>query len=100
MTIHNSNAIIILTQKIRQPLGLTVMLDGNTNGIEEHKNDDKPVEPLGFHCVPNPKSEPFFGQPETLATALVPHFRFEKTYKCIISVIVENIGIQADAFSI
>lgn len=31
------------------------MLNGDTDCIEKHKHNDKPVEPLSFNCVSNPK---------------------------------------------
>lgn len=49
-----------LTQKIGQPLWLAIMFDGHTNGIEKYENDDKPVEPLRFHCMPYPEAKTFF----------------------------------------
>lgn len=60
----------ILTEEIGQPLGLTVMLHGHADSVEEHENDDEPVEFLRFHGFSNPVPESFLGQPELLARSL------------------------------
>lgn len=45
------------------------MLNSDTYRVEEHQDDDEPVEPLGFHCVSDPKPEPFLSAPEVCALA-------------------------------
>lgn len=56
------------------------MFNRYANGIEEHQNDNEPVEPLCFHRVPDPETETFFRQPKTFTAALVAHFCIEETY--------------------
>lgn len=76
----------ILTQKVREPYRLIIMFDCNTDSIEEHEDNDKPVEPLGLDRVPHPEPEPLLGPPEADAGPLVLDPRLEvpsprETYK-------------------
>lgn len=61
----------ILTEEVGQPLGLTVMLHSYADGVEEHENDNEPVEFLRFHGFSYPVPESFLGQPELLARSLL-----------------------------
>lgn len=40
------------------------MLNGHADGIEEHKNDDEPVELLRLDGITYPKPKSFLGPPE------------------------------------
>lgn len=53
------------------------MLDGHGDRVEEHQDDDEPIEPLRFDGVPDPEAEPLLGQPEALAAALIRRFFIE-----------------------
>lgn len=72
-----SKTVCLLTQKISEPLRLFVVLHSHCDRIEEHQNDDKPIEPLSFDGMANPESEPFFCQPKTFAASLIRHFWFK-----------------------
>lgn len=52
---------LTLTQKLGQPRWLIIVFHGDTNRIEEHKNDHEPVKPLLFYSVADfkPKKERF-----------------------------------------
>lgn len=82
---ENQEAIVMLqhastlTKKIGEPLGLLVVFDRHSDRIEKHQNYNKPVEPLRFHCVTNPKSKSLFGQPKTFAAPLIRNFWFKVT---------------------
>lgn len=56
------------------------------DSIEEHQYDHKPVEPLRFNGVPDPKAKPFLRQPKTFAASLVRHFWFKISWNRVISV--------------
>lgn len=43
---------------------LIVVLRSNSHSIEKYKNDDKPIKPLCFNCLSNPKTEPLFRHPK------------------------------------
>lgn len=62
------------------------MFDCNGDRIEEHQYDDKPIKPLRFDGVPDPKSKSLFSQPKTFATALIRHFWIEIAWNHVISV--------------
>lgn len=53
------------------------MLDGHADGVEEHKDDDEPVELLRLDGVPYPEPEPLLGPPEFHASPLAFHPRLE-----------------------
>jgi hypothetical protein len=40
------------------------MLNGREDGVEEHKNDDKPIKRLRLDGTTYPKPESFFDSPE------------------------------------
>lgn len=68
------------------------MLHGHADGVEEHENDDEPVEFLRFHGFSYPVPESFLGQPELLARSLFfcrggPRKPW-KTSKSIVSAII------------
>lgn len=46
------------------------MLHGYADGVEEHKNDDEPVELLRFYRLSYPVPESSLGQPKLLARSL------------------------------
>lgn len=63
-----------------------VVLNGNTDGVEEHENYDKPVEPLSLDGVADPEPKALFCSPETHTGAFVFHPALEvrcsgETYK-------------------
>lgn len=70
-------AFVCLTEKITEPLRLMIMFDGNANGVEEHENDDKPVERLGLDSVSYPKPKSLLCTPELQAGTLIPYSRLE-----------------------
>jgi hypothetical protein len=49
--------IILLTKEVREPCRLSIVFNGNTNGIEKHKSDHEPVEPLSLDGVLNSDPE-------------------------------------------
>jgi len=53
------------------------MLDGHADGVEEHKDDDEPIELLRLDGIAYPESKPLLGPPELQARALLFHLRFE-----------------------
>ena len=53
------------------------MLDGDAHGIEEHEDDDEPVEPLRLHRLSNPEPKALLVAPELRAGALVLHLRLD-----------------------
>lgn len=53
-----------LTKEIGEPFRLIVMLDGHADGVEEHKNDDEPIELLRLDGITYPKPEPLLGSPK------------------------------------
>lgn len=55
------------------------MLYSDTYCVEEHQNNDEPIEPLCLHCVSDPKSKPLFGTPEVRAFADRSRFAFQET---------------------
>lgn len=65
----------VLTEKIGEPLRLIVMFNCHADGIEEHKDDDEPVELLRLDGAPYPEPELLLGLPELQASALLLHFR-------------------------
>lgn len=43
----------------REPVGLVVVLGGDGKRVEEHQEDDQPVEDAGLHgCAALPSAEP------------------------------------------
>lgn len=40
-----------LTEEMGEPLGLVVMDDGHTGGVESHEAQHDPIKHLGFHHV-------------------------------------------------
>ena len=58
--------ILSYLKELREPLRLVVMLHGNTAGVEEHKQNDKPVEALLLHNAPQDKPEGFQEPPISL----------------------------------
>lgn len=40
-----------LTEEVGEPLGLVVMDDGHTGGVESHKAQHNPIKHLGFNHV-------------------------------------------------
>lgn len=53
------------------------MLDGYADGVEEHQDDDEPIEILRFYGITYPISEPLLGSPKLHTRSLVFHFRLE-----------------------
>lgn len=66
-----------LTEEIGEPLRLIVMFNGHADGVEEHKDDDEPVELLRLDGIAYPEPESLFGPPELQTRALLLHFRLE-----------------------
>ena len=50
---HTSN----LTQKLGEKRRLVVVFRSNTDCVQEHQDDDEPVEPLLLHGPPDAKPE-------------------------------------------
>lgn len=71
------------------------MLHGHADSVEEHENDDEPVEFLRFHGFSYPVPESFLGQPELLARSLFLRrggsWKPWKTSKSIVSAIISDI---------
>lgn len=63
-----------LTQKLGEPPRLAIVLHGHANGVEEHKHDDEPIEPLRLDSVPNPEAKSLLCPPEPFAASLRFHF--------------------------
>lgn len=55
------------------------MLHSHAYRVEEHQDNDEPVEPLGLHCVSDPKPKPLLGPPEVRESPGGPRFTFQKT---------------------
>lgn len=53
------------------------MFNGDADGVEEHKDDDEPVEILRLHGIADPEPESLLGPPELQARALLLYFRLE-----------------------
>lgn len=53
------------------------MLYSNTNGVKENKYYNKPVKPLLFYSVSDPKTKTLFGPPKSFTFTLALHFRFK-----------------------
>lgn len=50
-----------LTEEMGEPLGLVVMDDGHTGGVESHEAQHDPIKHLGFHHVADRDAQkPFF----------------------------------------
>ena len=47
-----------LTQELRQPRRLVVVLDRHGDSVEEHQDNDEPIKPLLLHRVSNFESAP------------------------------------------
>lgn len=66
-----------LTEEIAEPLGLIVMFNGHGGGVEEHKDDDEPIELLRLDGIAYPEPESLFGPPELQTRTLFLHFRLK-----------------------
>jgi len=53
------------------------MLDSHADGVEEHKDDDEPVELLRLYGIAYPESESLLSSPKVQARALLLHLRLE-----------------------
>lgn len=55
------------------------MLYSDAYRVEEHQDNDEPVEPLGLYSVPDPEPKPLFGSPEVCKSPSWSGFTFQKT---------------------
>lgn len=46
-------AVCLLTEEVRQQLGLIVVHRGHTNGVEAHQAEHRPIEGLSLHYLPD-----------------------------------------------
>ena len=54
-----------------------IMFNSHADSIEEHEDDDEPVESLSLDRVSYPKPKSLLCTPELQASTLVPHPRSE-----------------------
>lgn len=55
------------------------MLYSDAYRVEEHQDNDEPVEPLRLHSVPDPEPKPLFSSPEVCTLAGRTRLAFQKT---------------------
>lgn len=50
---YGGRSACLLTEEVRQQLGLVVVHRGHTNGVEAHQAEHRPIEGLSLHDLPD-----------------------------------------------